>query len=95
MQYGILKCHGRSTFTYIDTTLLHTHIHHPLGTFSEVIVMHLLLTEYDATEVTTQFVKTMTNFLQCACLCQIISGSKRFVRVFDTEQKRVGLKPCF
>ena len=27
--------------------------------------MHLFLTEYAATEITTQFVKTITNFLQC------------------------------
>ena len=30
--------------------------------------MHLGLTEYDATEITTQFVKMMTNFLQCIFL---------------------------
>ena len=35
----------------------YTHSSSP-GTFSEVIVMHLLLTEYDATEISTQFVKT-------------------------------------
>ena len=42
-------------YIYIDTKLIHTHIYHPLGTFSEAIVMHLVLTEYDATEITTQF----------------------------------------
>ena len=29
-------------YIYIDTTLLHTHIYLPLGTFSEVIVMEFI-----------------------------------------------------
>lgn len=44
---------------YLHTTSLHTHIYHPLETISDVIVIH---SEYDASEITTQLVKTTTSF---------------------------------
>ena len=40
-----ISTHANFQVDGYHTTLLHKHIHHPLGTFSEVIVVHLLLTE--------------------------------------------------
>ena len=58
MKYWYIKSYPwkNNIYIYIDPTLLHAHIHLPLGTFREVIDVQLFLTEYDAIEITTQFV---------------------------------------
>ena len=52
----VLKSWKNNIYMYIDTTLIapYTHSSSNGNNFIEVIVVYLFLTEYDATEITTQ-----------------------------------------